>query len=798
MPGIRVANRFGILLLALVCTTLLTQCSRFPEAGSPQQSSPATADAGAALPTLTEGTPAPDYWRDVRPVLDKRCVVCHACYDAPCQLNLTAFEGVERGANQDEIVYAALRLKPADPTRLFFDAANTAGWREKGFYSVLDDGPPVSPAAARAGLMLRLLAQKKQHPQPDSMPLGKGFDLGIDRKQQCPAPDEYAKFGKRFPLWGMPYGLPDLSDGDYATLTGWLLRGANYREPAPLDAAALKRLADWETFLNGDAPKQRLMSRYLYEHLFLAHFYFTDGDSRQFFRVVRSRTAPGQLIDVIATRRPFDDPGTGTFWYRLEPIHATIVAKTHMPYALNAAKMQRFRQLFLQPDFAVPQLPGYAEEVAGNPFVAFEALPVESRYRFMLDDAEYFIQGLMQGPVCRGQVAVDVIEDRFWVTFMNPDSPLTEQSASFLARESDNLRLPDEGSTSPLGLLSWRKYRDLQQKYLKAKQADLQDAAATTKNDLDLIWDGDGKNRNAALTIFRHNDNASVIPGLFGPPPKTAWIMGYPLFERIHYLLVAGYDVYGTTAEQLNTRLYMDFLRMEGEFNFIALLPEDSRKAVRDYWYRDADDSVKEYVYGSRISLDRETDIRYSTDDPRVELMQMLRRKLKPVLDTRHELAGEPDPELRQNLEQLATVQGDAVSWLPEDAFLSVVTAKGAGVEAGGVFSLVKDTAHTNVASMFGEAKRLIPAEDQLSVARGFIGAYPNAFFQVTPQELPAFTAAVAGLQSEADYRALVARFGIDRTSVSFWPNSDALARAYTRLEPIEAGIFDYGRLENR
>ena len=574
-------------------------------------------------------------------------------------------------------------------------------------------------------------------------------------------------------------GCRTSADGEYATLTGWLLRGANYREPAPLDAAALQRVADWEAFLNGTTPKERLMSRYLYEHLFLGHFYFTDGDTRQFFRLVRSRTPPGQPVDVIATRRPFDDPGTAEFWYRLEPIHATIVAKTHMPYALNAAKMQRFRQLFLTPGFAVTGLPSYDPDVAGNPFVAFEAIPVESRYRFMLDDAEYFIQGLMQGPVCRGQVAVDVIEDRFWVTFMDPASPLTERSASFLARESGNLRLPDEGSTSPFGLLSWRKYRDLQQKYLQAKQAYLQDAAAATKNDLDVIWDGDGTNRNAALTIFRHNDNASVIPGLFGPPPKTAWIMGYPLLERIHYLLVAGYDVYGTTAEQLDTRLYMDFLRMEGEFNFIALLPEDSRKAVRDYWYRDADDSVKEYVYGSRIAFDRQTNIRFTTNDPRVELMQMIQRRLTPVLDTRHELAGEPDPGLRQDLEQLARVQGDAVSWLAEDSFLAVVPARGAAVEAGGVFSLVKDTAHTNVASMFGEAKRLIPAEDQLSVARGFIGAYPNAFFQVTREELPAFTTAVGALQSEADYRALVARFGIDRTSASFWPNSDALARAY-------------------
>ena len=33
----------------------------------------------------------------VQPLLDRRCVVCHACYDAPCQLKLSSPEGIERG-----------------------------------------------------------------------------------------------------------------------------------------------------------------------------------------------------------------------------------------------------------------------------------------------------------------------------------------------------------------------------------------------------------------------------------------------------------------------------------------------------------------------------------------------------------------------------------------------------------------------------------------------------------------------------------------------------------------------------
>ena len=39
------------------------------------------------------------YQTKVAPVIEGRCVVCHACYDAPCQLKMSSPEGIERGAN---------------------------------------------------------------------------------------------------------------------------------------------------------------------------------------------------------------------------------------------------------------------------------------------------------------------------------------------------------------------------------------------------------------------------------------------------------------------------------------------------------------------------------------------------------------------------------------------------------------------------------------------------------------------------------------------------------------------------
>jgi hypothetical protein len=285
-----------------------------------------------------------------------------------------------------------------------------------------------------------------------------------------------------------------------------------------------------------------------------------------------------------------------------------------------------------------------------------------------------------------------------------------------------------------------------------------------------------------------------VVKGLVGDAPKTAWVIGYPLFERIFYLLVTGYDVYGDTGHQLQSRLYMDFMRMEGESNFLMLLPRAARAPTRDFWYRGASDDVKAYVDGSKDRFTPETGIAYRTTDPQRELYGLLAQRLAPVLDRRFELARVDDASLRASLQALAAVRGASLSWLPESTVLRVDPPVG----PPHWFSLLRNTGHSNVATVLREKAALLPAENTLTVVPGFIGAYPNAILRATPAQLPALTRAIAGLASEADYAALADRFVIRRTSAEFWPASDALIDAYARWSPIDASLFDYGRLDNR
>jgi Fatty acid cis/trans isomerase (CTI) len=736
-----------------------------------------------------------DYWRDVKPVLDSRCVVCHGCYDAPCQSNLASYQGVTRGANKDR-VYDAARLFAAEPTRLFFDAQSNAAWRGKGFYPVLNERAATPEADREGSVMYRLLRLKREHLLPAGAVLpASHFDFSLDRSQQCPAIEEMDRFEAKYPQWGMPYGLPGLSDGEYSTLTRWIEAGAPYREPEPLSGAYQQRIAEWERFLNGDGLKARLMSRYVYEHWFLARLYFEDIPGQEYFELVRSKTPPGRPIDVIATRRPFDAPGVARVYYRLRRVVDTPLAKTHMPYLLNAARMSRLKEWFLDAPYEVASLPSYDAATASNPFVAFRQLPVVARYRFMLEEAQFTLMGFIKGPVCRGQTALNVITDHFWVMFAAPDPRDAENDAEFLAQEARNLDLPAQHE-STARLLTWLQYNRLEADYLRAKSRYLSERfGAHNPPVLKTLWDGDGRNPNAALTVFRHFDSATVVQGLIGERPQTVMLIGYPLLERIHYLLVAGYDPYGNAGHQLATRLYFDFMRMEGEMNFLALLPRAARQAVRDHWYRGADKQHIEYFQDTEMYYAQETGIPFKTEDPLAELYGMMKAYAAPVSTQRYAVAGSglSGAPLR-SLTDLSRIRGRAISHLPETSFLTVRDAAGGDYH----FTLLSNSAHSNVAELLGDDKRRLPDEDDLSVMNGFVGAYPNAFLVVRAGDLPGFVDAVRRLASEADFQALLARYGIRRTDERFWAHSDALTSAYRRWAPKEAGLFDYNRFENR
>ncbi len=740
----------------------------------------------ACLPALlrAESTLPQDYPPEVKPIIENRCMVCHGCYDAPCQLKLDDWIGLERGAHKKK-VYDGTRLLAANLTRLYEDARTTEQWRSKGFYPVLEREDMTQ------SVLYKMLSLKEKYPLPTDGPLPDTFDFALDRNQSCPKHSQFKAYNQKRPYQGMPYGFPGVDPERMKVLAGWLHQGAPGAVIPARPASEQQAIDGWEAFFNQPSNKARLMSRYIYEHLFIGNLYFDELSGSGWYKLVRSRTPPGEPIDIIATRRPYDDPGKGSFYYRLQQRYTSILDKRHMPYALNPARMELWRTLFLEPEYEVTTLPGYKGKESANPFISFEQLPVNARYRFMLSEAHFTIMAYIKGPVCRGQVALNVIDDHFWVAFTRPNNLDPEQQADFLAEEAHNMRLPQPKGSLTVTLLQWRGYAKSQKRYLEAEARKVAEVIDQSEIQLDmnLIWDGDEEeNPNAALTVFRHFDSATVVKGHVGQHPKTMWVIDYSLLERIHYLLVAGFDVYGAVGHQLESRLYMDFLRMEGELNFLLLLPQEERRKLRNYWYRGAGDHVRDFVLPrDNERYERDTAIEYQTDNHKQELMDMFRARIPAATNPRYRLDN-------NDLATLMTGPREAYSYLPEVAFLQVLAADG-GSRA---YSLVHNRGHSNIAQLFGEEDRLLPEEDTLTVAPGFIGSYPNMFFQVTEAELPRFAAAVQTLASDGDYTALVERFGVRRTAPWFWRVSDEFVAEYRRHHPVEAGLFDLNRYQNR
>lgn len=733
-----------------------------------------------------------DYATQVRPILEARCVVCHGCYDAPCQLKLGSPEGLDRGI-YDEPVYDSTRLRAAKPTRLFEDEQRTAGWRARGFDPVLNERAQSREANREAGLLFRALELARAHPPDPGAPLPDDLDTAIDRDAKCPTTAAYPRFARKHPSWGMPFGMATLDEREHDVLTQWLLEGATHTKAPPLSQQLQTRVAEWERFFNGDSAKSRLASRYLYEHLFYAHLHFGEAERPQFFELVRSKTPPGRAIVRITTRRPYDDPGVERVWYRLQPVRETIVAKQHMPYLLDEARMQRWHGWFIAPEYTVDALPGYEREQASNPFTTFAALPVRARYRFMLDEAEYTLMGFIKGPVCRGPGALNVIDEQFWVFFVDPDLGLLLHDDDFLRRQAPKLRLPASASSTARPLGTWLRQSRDETEWARAKQKALAADFRERAIDLSLVWDGDGENPNAGLTVFRHYDSATVVKGLVGAEPKTAWVIDYPILERIHYLLVAGFDVYGNVGHQLATRTYMDFLRMESELMFLQLLPERTRERERAFWYRDTDERAYREIVERLSHVGNGTALRFESGRHKHELFARLQQRLAPVLVHDRDIDREaiPDP-VRDALVQLSTIAGTRLRRVPETAFLLVPDAP-AGAQ---VYTLVRNDAHSNIASPFFEKQRRLPAEDTLTVAIGFVGSYPNAFYVVPQAQLPAFVQRMGELREAADQGALQTEFGVRRTDPELWRVSDQLAAIYRRDRPIDAGLLDLSRYE--
>lgn len=740
-----------------------------------------------------------DYQKEIKPILDRRCVVCHSCYNSPCQLKMEAFEGVDRGGSKIK-VYDGTRLRNQDPTRLFVDAETTKEWRAKGFFSV-------TGSDTNRSVMSEMLRIKIDNPVPQGEYHAESDDLTCAKDL-----NEVERYAKKHPHGGMPFGFPPLSQKEYDTLIEWIAQGAtgpDTQERQKLQEAskeALPQIRMWEAFLNHPDPKYAMSARYLYEHLFLAHIHFEGTSKREFYELVRSSTPSPEAIAIVPTLRPYDDPGVERVYYRFRKIHATIVHKTHMIFPMSPSRLKRIKHQFIGTKWLeTPHRVGYDPKIAANPFRVFEQIPPSVRYRFLLDNSRYIVDTFIRGPVCKGQIALNVIEDHFWVMFMDPKFDLSVRYPGFLMNEYDNLRLPTERGSD------WKVWKAFSDQYRDRYEAFYRDKMKLYSRDypgglpIEAVWQGERESDEPVLSVYRHFDSASVEKGVLGNLPKTLWVMDYPQFERLYYALVAGFDVFGNVAHQTNVRRYMDYLRMEGEMNFLQFLPPAARYPILQSWYIGEE---IENVRFAQIGSIPSTGVEFRTKDPKRELIERLVnhrfRNIGGFDPINYYRAGEQPPPMPKKFARRSDyLQGFRALNAPGTGFIREINEYGVDLlhlrirntpEGNMYITMVINRWHDNVNALFMERNRLDPSKDTIEFFTRNIGSYPNYFFDIDVKEVPDFLRMMAKYDGSIKYRMKIKKYGVNRSDPRFWEIYDDFQAHFDESEPIDAGLYDLNR----
>ncbi len=719
------------------------------------------------------------YTSEIQPIFDKKCIACHSCYNSPCQLNLTSFEGVSRGAHTENI-FDFNSVDAKKPTRLYQDANNIEGWQKLGFFSVTQKKPQ--------DLLLHLITA------PAGIESGKQKKYDSEYSRVCikdSTEDSMEEYRELNPAGRMPFGLPKLTQEEIQKIKLWLDTGAkgpnllSLEESIREDKALDKRIAKWEDFFNRDGLKAKLSSRYLFEHLFLASIYFED-EPELFFRLVRSETKTGTIKE-LATTYPFDKPSKN-FFYRLRPITHTIVHKRHIPFPFSAKRMKKWDDNFYQAkwDKEPIEMPPYGRN-ASNPFKTFESIPASARYQFFLDNSAYHAMTFIKGPVCRGQTAVNVINDHFWVLFIDPKKDVLVNDKEVYEKVTKNIKFPSSIKDDLAPLVDFRE------NYWKTVDAKFKSIDAI---DSSWLWKSDKDNSNTTLTIYRHFDSAQIIRGLRGRIPKTVWVLDYHVFESIYYNLSAGYNVFGPLLHQVNSRLFMEISRIASEDLFLSFLPQDSRTKLRKSWnlaVPEKEESILKEITDLLGSDAKEKLTKnYMFAGKHIKTKNELEKEkfltyLKSTFYTENQIVSELE-DRDQKVFELEEMKASAVSHLPDATIIKIEEE---------VYTLIHNKDHYNVAMLFFEDDRRNRKNDTADIIKGTATSYINLILTVKKKELKDFTSKMKAAKNKSDLQAIYEQYALKRDNAKFWDIFWEISQKSKDPMTRELGVMDLNRYIN-
>jgi hypothetical protein len=740
------------------------------------------------------------FTNDVQPIFEAKCVACHACYDAPAQLDLTNAIGVQRGALKLDPYVP--RMTAIEPTVLRASPNTVEDWRARGFFSVIEGGAD--------SIMAKMIRLGRDNPVDPNARFTDSVELdSLSRKNFMPNAAEIDGYVAAHPLEGMPLAVAGLTDAEYATIMAWLEQNAPFDNEAPVATdVELAKIAEWETFLNGEDNRSRLIARYIFEHAYLFEFYFADEGLGNTFHLIRSQTPPGESPLPVAAQMANSDV-EGPFWYRLAVSDRTRCAKLHQ-LTLDASgdKLDRYKRIFFETDWDVEELPGYSMAERVDPLNTFAAIPARARWKYLLADVWLHRGTIAWGPVCRGDLTVGSVQDVEWDFFEDPETSLYVNDAEYREALAPYLALPEEPEDLIAVMASFRNFIERRKEALTEAMERLSESDGSRSRITD-IWRGDEPGDTPMLVIYRNDDNAyPVRPGTaVGALPKTTWVLDLPILERMIYASVVNFDLFGSVAVWLGNRESFGIDRRAAELNFLRFLPQEDRREIYESWYQGPLSDERRRLEQDIIDLGPDvsipTGIAFETDDPKSEFQTMLLEHVRftdiddPINRPR---AGDEGDAITQAFRSIVAAAAEQEpTWrnfktmLPEATFLRIDVPEGEPL----VYTMTLDRELGTKAFALSILQEEDPSRAKLTIYPGILTAYPNFIFRIDEAEVGDFATALIAAETSEAFTEVVERWGVRRSDPDFWEVVHSMTDYVRRTDPPRAGVFDVNRYKN-
>lgn len=734
------------------------------------------------------------YIDDIQSIFSRRCVSCHSCNSGPCQLNLTSFEGLMRGISKDNPHDLDRKFKAVERARMS-DHYTVEKYRSIGFYPVVNQS--VYPTENEKSIMYLALTHGENNPPPSKEEIRK---LGLHQENenyQCPVNEkEFEEFTIKFPFGGMPFGCPNIEKDYVNTLKKWILDGAmgpseetqkNLQEPLitqHTQDTSLSMVEEVESFLNQDSLEWQAVARYIYEHAFSLDIHF-ENHPGEFYRIVRSRTKSPQPIDLIVTEFPTDDPNIGDarVFYRLEKMAQVIEMKKHSPWKLDLDELAEIENIFFESPWSLAELPSYPD----NPFEWFQVIPAKSRARYVIRYAKEIWHSIARGSICHSRQASFIEPDYGWYLTLKPESDPTVLNPTLGMGDFDAFYQYPSESTFAFGLIGFHRdplrYRSALENVLreiKPEGIGIEDIAD------DFFF---GLRHETSMEFF--NGKNTPVPGY----PKFRRILTYAAHEQFYYRAVVQYRWWGAAFEKAQAFIYSVYIRTFGENLFASLHPDPGeRKKLRNSYtsfvgrtfYHLHEDFSK--GRGSTVPADWDYEMitRKILEKARGPLSEEVDNLNNwPMTDLHKEIA----PEIT-NIEQweagIRTLTGKKASY--PQYIPNVVHIR---LDNEHLYTFFVERRHLNNKIPKLEKSDRKPADDILHAWKGFTGAFPHLFIDLSFEQASEFLTELSQIDSVQDWIAFDDKYGIDRNDEEFWPFSDWLHGWVSENLGAAGGILD-------